>query len=255
MTMRRLALAGLLCSTILSAACGSDGDTDSPTSPSPGTSPLTIAPQTDFLTIGTSLVLQARLTEGTTARTVAADWSSQDGRVAAVDRTGRVTALAAGTTTIRAVFESNSATLSLRVAPDFAGTWTGPRRVTGCLHPTAGFCDANYPINRQFATTLTLTQARDRVTGQLLFSPPTASPSAAVSGDIAAGGQLTLAGTIISTPATGAVTTLGTLADWRSEIEAVQPILRGSFTELRTDGNSTQWRVTWEFVGLTRAGS
>jgi Bacterial Ig-like domain (group 2) len=237
---------------LLVAACG--GDDTTPTSPSPGTGTLVIAPQTDVLTVGASLVFEARLTSGTLAVTVvAADWSSQDGRVAAVDRLGRVTALAAGTTTLRAVFEGQTATLAVRVVPNFAGVWTGARRVTACLHPSPTFCATTYPPGRQFQTSLTLTQARDRVTGQLSLAPPAASPSAAVSGDIALGGQLALSGTIISTPATGAVSTLGTVADWRSEVDAVTPtILRGSFVEQRTDSDATQWRVSWELVGLTK---
>lgn len=246
------AKAGLLIAVVFLASCG--GSDESPTSPSPGTGTLAIAPQTDFLTIGTSLVFEARLTEGTNApRIVAADWSSQDGRVAAVDRQGRVTALASGTTTLRAVFDGRTATLDLRVAPNFAGTWTGQRRVVACLHPSPTVCSTTYPPGRQAATTLVLTQARERVTGLLTLAPPATSPSASVTGDIAPGGQLVLTGTIISTPVSGATTTLGTLVDWRSEIDVVQPtIFRGSFVEQRSDSDLTQWRVTWEFLGLIR---
>ena len=68
---------------------------------------------------------------------------------------------------------------------------------------------------------MVLTQARDRVTGTLSLSPPLASPSSAVSGAIAELGSLTLDGTIISTPSTGASTTLGALADCRVQIEPV----------------------------------
>lgn len=242
----------LFVAAAMAAACSSDSDP--PTTPSPGTSRLAITPQPDFLTVGTSLTLEARLTEGTSPpRLVPADWSSSDGRVVAVERTGRVTALASGTTTIRAVFSEDAATLAVRVAPDYAGTWTGPRRITACVHPRPDVCAASYPVNSVVSTILVLTQARDRVTGTLRFSPPPLpSPTAAVTGTIAEGGSLALTGTIISTPSSGASTTLGVLADWRTEIQPATGILRGNFVEARTDADGTTWRVSWEIQGLTR---
>ncbi|MEO5821760.1 MAG: Ig-like domain-containing protein [Vicinamibacteraceae bacterium] len=235
------------------AACGSDTETP-PTTPTPGAR-LAIAPRPDFLTVGSSVLLEARLSEGgTTGRTtvVAADWSSTDGRVVAVDRAGRISALAPGSTTIRATFGADTASLAMRAVPDFAGTWTGTRRVSACLHPRPDVCATSYPTNRVASTTLVLTQARDRVTGTLSLSPPLASPSAAASGTITELGRLTLDGTIISTPSTGASTTLGTLADFRVEIEPGTGIMRGSFAEARTDADGTAWRVTWEIQGLSR---
>ncbi len=233
-------------------ACGSDDETP-PTSPTPAAR-LAIAPQPDFLTVGSSVVLEARLTEGSApARVVSADWSSSDGRVVAVDRAGRISALAAGSTTIRATFGTDTATLAMRAVPDYAGTWTGTRRVTACIHPRPDVCATSYPTNRVAATTLVLTQARDRATGTLSLSPPLASPSAAVSGTIAELGRLALDGTIISTPASGASATLGTLADFVIEIEPATGIMRGSFAEARTDPDGTAWRVTWEIQGLARS--
>jgi hypothetical protein len=242
----------LFAAAAMTAACSSD-TTEPPTTPSPGTSRLAIAPQPDFLTIGTSLTLEARITEGTSPpRLVPADWSSSDGRVVAVERTGRVTAVAAGSTTIRAVFSEQTATLAVRVAPDFAGTWTGARRVTACVHPRPEICAASYPTNSVVTTMIVLTQARDRVTGTLRLSPPLASPSSAVTGTIGDSGRLTLDGTIISTPASGATTTLGTIVDWRTEIDSTTGVLRGSFVEARTDADGTAWRVSWDLQGLTR---
>jgi hypothetical protein len=45
---------------------------------------------------------------------------------------------------------------------------------------------------------------------------------------------------------------LGTLAEWRTEIETTTGILRGSFVEARKDPDGTTWRVSWELQGLTR---
>ena len=160
----------LLMAALCAASCGSEDDT-TPTTPTSGAR-LAIAPKPDFLTVGSSVVLEARLTEGTSPpRVVAADWASADGRVAAVDCSGRVSALAPGTTTIRATFGADTAALPMRTAPDFAGTWTGNRRVTACLHPRPEVCAAAYPTNRIAATTLVLTQARDRVTRHAVAQP------------------------------------------------------------------------------------
>lgn len=242
----------LFVAALFAASCGSDDETTTPTTPTPSAR-LAIAPQPDFLTVGSSVLLEARLTEGTSpAHVVAADWSSTDGRVVAVDRAGRISALAPGSTTIRATFGTDTATLAMRAAPDFAGTWTGTRRVVACLHPRPDVCATSYPTNRTASTTLVLTQARDRATGTLALSPPLASPSAAVSGTIAELGRLTLDGAIISTPSSGASATLGALADFRVEIEPTTGIMRGSFAEARTDADGTVWRVTWEIQGLSR---
>ncbi len=248
--MGRRTLPGLV---LAAGLCLSGCSASSPSSPSGGSGTLAIVPATDFLLIGASVTFEARLTEGTAAaRVVAAEWSSDDGRVAAVDRQGRVSALASGVTTIRAVFEGRAATQSIRVAPNAAGTWTGARRVTACLHPTPAVCATTYPVGRQFDTRLVLMQTRAAVTGVLNLSPPAASPSAALSGEISMGGLITLTGPI-TRPGTGPATiSLGTIADWRTEVDAVQPILRGSFAEVRTDADGTSWRVSWEFVGLTR---
>ena len=242
----------LFVAALIAGACSND-TTDTPTTPSTGSKRLAISPQPDFMTVGTALPLEARLTDGVAPpRVVPADWSSSDGRVVAVERPGKVTALAAGTTPLKAIFGTDSATLAVRVAPDFAGSWTGPRRITACVHPKPEVCAASYPLNSVAQTVLVLTQARDRVSGTLNFSALPSVRTSAVTGTISETGRLTLDGTIISTPASGASTTLGALADWRTEIEAPSGILRGSFVEARTDPDGTTFRVSWELQGLTR---
>lgn len=247
--MRMPARPFVIAFAVVAAACSSD----SPTDPSPpGTSQLVIAPQPDFLTVGTSITLEARLSGTTPPRVVQADWSSTDGRVVSVERTGRINALAAGRTTIRAAFEQQTASLDVRVTPDFNGTWTGTRRVTACNHPRPDFCAANYLPNTRVVTTLVLTQSRDRVTGTLLLNPPLTSPYSAVAGSISEVGVLAVDGTIVSAPATGASITLGTLGNWQSVIEPATGVQRGSFTEARVDPDGTAWRVDWEVTGLAR---
>jgi hypothetical protein len=237
-----------------SIACGDD----TPTGPSdPGSGALTITGQTDFLTIGTVITLTA--TRGTPATVVAADWSSDDGRVAAVNRQGQLTALASGTTTIRATFEQQTATFALRVAPNFAGTWEGRARVTTCTSPTPTFCNPAYATGTQFVTRVTLVQNRDQVVGTLYTPYPASLPTipplvvdGTLSGRIELAGRLPMTGTLSGPTPTSP--TVGTIENWRTEIDPTQPILRGSYTEITTAtaGNTT---ISWEFVGLTRLPS
>lgn len=253
--MVRRVLALLLLGVSL-VACGDDSTT--PTNPSqPGT--FAISPQTDFLILGTSATLQANLTEtGGTTRAVNADWSSLDGRIVAVDRSGRITALASGTTTVRAIFEQHSATLAVRVAPDYAGDWSGRVRVTACSHPTPSVCQVDYAIGTQYVTRVTLVQSRDQVVGTLYVPYPAAqtpAPAPAVdgtlSGRIDLNGPLPMTGTLLGSTPTAP--TIGTIVDWRTELDSTQPILRGRYTESITTGTPSS--ISWEFIGLTRGTS
>lgn len=247
-------LIGLCCAGFV--ACGSD---TTPTTPSqPGAGTLAITPQSDFLTIGAVVTLQATLTDSSgVPRVVAADWSADDGRVVGIDRQGRMTALASGTTNVRAAFDQRTATLAVRVAPDFAGTWSGPARVTACTNPAPTICQRDYAVGTQFVTRVTLVQSRDQVVGTLYAPYPAALPTippavvdATLSGRIDLGGQLPMIGALVGpTPTAPPV---GTITDWRSEIDPTQPILRGSYTEVTTTTTGGASSIAWEFIGLTR---
>jgi hypothetical protein len=246
-------------SCVALTACGDD--TSSPTTPTqPGTNTLTIIGQTDFMLVGSVVTLQATRLP-TTSSVVAADWSSSDGRIAAIDRQGRLTAQASGTTTVRAVFEDLSATFVVRVAPSYAGAWEGRARVVSCTNPTPTVCTGAYAPGTQFVTRVTLVQNRDQVVGTL-YSPYPASLAtipplvvdATLSGRIEIGGALAMTGTLVGpTPTAPAV---GTISSWRTELDATQPILRGSYAELTTGtGTGGSASVAWEFIGLTRLAS
>lgn len=240
-------------------ACGDD--TTSPTTPTqPGTNTLTIIGQTDFLLIGSVVTLQATRSS-TTSSVVAADWSSSDGRIAAIDRQGRLTAQASGTTTVRAVFENLSASFEVRVAPSYAGTWEGPARVVSCTNPTPTVCTGAYAPGTQFVTRVTLVQNRDQVVGTLYSPYPAALPTVpplvvdgTLSGRVEIGGALPMTGTLVGPTPTAP--TVGTISNWRTVLDATQPILRGSYTEVTTGtGTTGSASVAWEFIGLTRRTS
>jgi hypothetical protein len=72
---------------------------------------------------------------------------------------------------------------------------------------------------------------------------------ATLSGRIDIGGRLPMTGTLVGpTPTAPPV---GTINDWRTEIDTTQPVMRGTYTEVTTT-TSGSTSITWEFVGLTR---
>ena len=85
-------------------------------------------------------------------------------------------------------------------------------------------------------------------------SLPTIPPlavDATLTGRIDLGGPLPMTGTLVgSTPTAPAV---GTIDDWRTEIDSTQPILRGRYTEVTTSGTASS--ISWEFIGLSRSTS
>jgi Bacterial Ig-like domain (group 2) len=253
--MRRARILTLVLACAVAAACGSDSPTEPTPTPTPGT--LTIIGQSDFMIIGAAVTLQATLTP-TTSAVVAADWSTEDGRVAGIDRSGRLTALGSGTTTVRAVFEGKSASFAVRVTPNFAGTWEGRVRVTACVNPSPSVCQT-YSVGSQYATRVTLVQNRAQVVGTLYAPHPAGLPTvpqlvvdATLSGEIELAGRLPMTGVLLGpTPTSPSV---GVISDWRTEIDTTQPILRGSYNEVMASTSGAA-SISWEFLGLTRLPS
>ena len=104
------------------AACSSGG-----TDPGPAPTRVTISGGRPGIIPGQNLQLTATAYDGTGA--VVADpgtfvWSSSSQSVATIDQTGKVSAVAAGQTTIKAALTSVSGTYTLTVEPGAAG-WRG----------------------------------------------------------------------------------------------------------------------------------
>ena len=101
-------------------------------------------------------------------------WSVESPGVVAIDRQGLATPLANGTTRVIATLGDKSARHSIRVLPNYSGTWSGNYIITACSGgvdfrtcPRLLFTETNnqrilYPFR------LTLTQERDAVTGTLI---------------------------------------------------------------------------------------
>ena len=130
-------------------------------------------------------MLEARLTEGASPpRLVAADWGSAT--AASPWQRPRLRARP-GSTTIRAMFGADTASLTMLAPPDFTGTWTGVRRVTVCVHP-AGLLRGVVPGQPHGGDDAGPDPGAGSRHGHAPLSPPLGLTAAAVSGTISDSG-------------------------------------------------------------------
>ena len=126
-------------------------------------------------------------------------WSVETPGVVSVDRQGRVTPLANGTTRVIATVGDKSGRNSIRVLPNYSGSWSGNYIITGCTGgvdfrscPRSMFDESTgqrilYPFR------LTLTQDRDAVTGTLVETNRAVGDVVTpVTGLVRLGGQLVI---------------------------------------------------------------
>jgi Bacterial Ig-like domain (group 2) len=235
---RRLVLALL---TLCVAGCGGGGGSSSsssspssPTTTAPTTVSVAISPSTDMLKIrGTeTFTVTATMSDGT-SRAVAGTWTSGAAPVATVDSSGKVTAVASGQATITVTYSGASATRTIRVVPDYQGSWTGDYTVLSC-QDSGGFHQEDWckaamadPVVR---VTMTLTQTRDTVDGTWTHK----LMAGAVQGTIEADGTLAL---------TGNGSTEGT------------PITIAGWRTLSTDNRTQTGRYTLTFTSSVWSGS
>lgn len=232
---RRLVLVLL---TLSVAGCGGGGSSSSspssPTTTTPTTVSVAISPSTDVLKIqGTeTFTVTATMSDGT-SRAVSGTWTSSAASVATVDSSGKATAIASGQATITVTYSGASATRTIRVVPDYQGSWTGDYTVLSC-QDSGGFHQEDWcktamadPVVR---VTMTLTQTRDTVAGTWTHK----LMAGAVQGTIEADGTLAL---------TGIGNTEGTpinIAGWRT---------------LSTDNKTQTGKYTLTFTSSVWSGS
>ncbi len=190
--MRRIAL----CLALLIGVAGCGKKSSSPTTPTqtPTTSSVSITATTDMLKIGDAVAFTASATmsDGTT-RTITPAWVSSSTAVVTVDAAGTVRGMGSGQATISITYDSRQATQTIRVVPDYGGTWRGDYALVSCQaagdFASAGWCD-DAPVGSVEQLTMTLTQTRDSVTGTWTHSRMTG----ATQGTIEVAGTLVLSG-------------------------------------------------------------
>jgi len=181
------------------SACG--GGSSSPTTPTPAPTPaattvsVAITPSTDLIKIqGTeSFTVTATMSDGT-SKAVSGAWTSDAATVVTVDTAGKVTGVGSGQAVVTATYGGAKATRTIRVVPDYQGSWAGDYRVLSC-QDSGDFSREQWCVaalkDGVIRVSMTLTQTRDAVTGPWTHS----SMSGAAQGTIEADGTLALSGT------------------------------------------------------------
>lgn len=186
----------VLCLALLIGVAGCGKKSSSPVTPTTTvtTASVSITTTADMLTIGEAVAFTASATmsDGTT-RTITPAWVSSSAGVATVDAAGTVRGIGSGQTTITITYDSRQATRTIRVVPDYGGSWSGEYAVTSCQDSggfaSAGWCAAA-PAGSIARLTMILTQTRDTVTGTWTHDRMTG----ATQGTVEVAGTLVLAG-------------------------------------------------------------
>lgn len=162
-----------------------------PTSPSGGTLQVTAA--RSVLRSGDSQPLVVTSAGG--APVTGVTWTSTDSTVMTVAATGVATAGRAGTATVTAASGQSYGSISLRVVPDYHGTWTGGiTRVQLTCSPGSTAPPCTPGASTSGTATVTIVQTGDQLTAVLVDS---AEPGVQVplTGQVQTDNQLALGGT------------------------------------------------------------
>ncbi len=210
----------------------------STTTPSAPPTAITITPADDLLVAKAALTFKAigSFADGST-RSVDATWLTDNPAVATASAGGVVTGVGAGSTTLVATAEGRTGWRVLRVVPDFTGSWNGQYQITACSADDPRTCGRGYPGGLTNAMTLTLTQARDIVSGTLTFvdQPPgtiASTIAGLVSGPIQLAGGLVLQGNLTRLFADGSTDRGPTLFDWSTIVNPAGSSMTGHFTQI-----------------------
>lgn len=121
------------CSSPVTPSNGTSSSTSTTTVPAVQIVGLRLAPDITSLKVGGKAAFSAYLLmSDDTRRQVEPAWAVDAPTVGTVDRTGVMTAIASGVVTIRATFDTYSEIRTLRIVPDFQGSWQGQYRIDTC---------------------------------------------------------------------------------------------------------------------------
>lgn len=191
---------------------------------------IAIAAAPDILLIGDSSALVA--VDVGTGEIVDAQWSSSNPAVAFVSG-DQLSASAAGRVTITAIYQGARATASVKVVPNFAGTYPAPPDIWGfaylveCvnLSPEGNFC-AFSRVGDVSLFRLELVQTKDSVSGRIIET----TAEGDVTGEIDDLGRLMLRGTIVCKSIGGFPSyPCQTIESWSSYLESTGA-MHGTFT-------------------------
>jgi hypothetical protein len=133
-------LVGLGLACVMAGGCGGSG---TPASPSPTATAIAITAP-DIVLVGKSVnaTAAATLSNGQN-QALTTGWRSDAPAVATVTDSGSVTGVANGIANIQVAFGGQQGSKSIRVAPNYSGSWVGYQLMTACSATGSwtGFCD------------------------------------------------------------------------------------------------------------------
>jgi hypothetical protein len=226
-----------------------------PVSPSPlpaGPDALVILPALSGITLGASATLAAVVTSGgVPGRPVAASWASDAPDVAPVQADGHVYGSQFGETTIRAAYETFTASLPLRVVPDYAGHWSGWHRVTRCIRISGSApSTCRFIEGGRFGLRIELTQNGATLSGLIDFldkSNTVLIERGIVQGEIDVTNSLVLTGTTVGGGQS-------TLSEWTTALSVDTGQMVGGFVrnrKYRNDFGDQELKLTCELDGIS----
>jgi hypothetical protein len=238
------ALAGVFLVALLPTACGGSGR--SVTQPSVVATSIVVDAPVDFMAMGQRVTFAATAVHSDGSSAAVTDWSSDNPAVATIDAATRaVTAVGPGEALISARHDGIVAPKKLRVTPDYAGTWSGQYRLTGCTQ-TGGFQEGDWcgtlrrNVDRPVSFDFVLD--RDTVRGTMACGDFTGS----VTGAIALSGALTLTGTAAS----GTVSL--THESWNANVNSDGKHLAGTFQLRATDRQVSGSALLGYFMSVSK---
>jgi hypothetical protein len=240
------------------------GAPTSPGTPTPGPSPTVLSISItipDILVAGNAeqATATATLSNGSTQPVSNGSWDTGNGAIASVDGDGRVTPSMNGRTSVRVSSGGVTASREIRVVPNYQRAWSGTYRVVTCVAtgdwgpfvrgvsgPNGGrnACATYFPgFVRGVA--MTLTQARDVVTGRVFEGASGGLTSNPFTASIESDGALTFKGNSDH----GGLNPI-ILADWR--VNSIQPgeIVGASRQTWTARDVSGQLDLVWEIVTM-----
>lgn len=252
---RFLAVLGLVA---VANGCG-DKTPAAPSQPVTTVSGLAITGPDAILTgLSTGYTANAAFADGST-RAIAAVWTSSNPAAASVDGMGGFTGRTHGSTTLTATYEGRSASKTVQVVNNYAGTWEGRYVVKACADSgdltdhDGGWCLAGPGrVGTVYAITMTLLQGGknlNEITRTFGHSRDT------ITGEVTADGRLVLAGTLPQRDFDYAEVVIGTV-QFRSWDTSLDPAgaMTGAWSEDSTSytGRRGTAHTVNELVTMTR---
>jgi hypothetical protein len=248
------------------AAC--DRSTAVPSAPTAPTPPSTPAPppaaapvafiRIDATSIG--LGTQAGLTVGRTHQLVARAsligggqidvspvWTVDNRNVLSTDPQGRVTGVSAGWAAVFATYAGMTATMAVRVASDFGGTWAGTWNLVRCDAPEPTYCSQRLPAGSRRPLQLTIVMDRIFAVARLSWDLDGVPVSVVPSLTVGESGTLSFGDRFVD--ARGFEAPL-VAVNWRGQLAGADRLnARMTLMHGLVDGARSEWELT----GATRA--